>query len=174
MLIRPWCENETCKHCLSTYWTGWSPTRKKRHCNLVSQSFYTKPWAYGIKKVGMNVTNGFLPSSSILCRWWECAWTLIVMLCMNGLRRTSLSHRVLDGGSRTLGHHIQESKGAHCRQCTVHVLCNSLYQTGKSDKPKSLLCTLRGTYMSYMLLYRETVLLENHMQMQYGRVCGRL
>lgn len=78
MLIRPWCENETCKHCLSTYWTVLSPARKERHCNIVSQSFYTwaQPWAYDIKKVGRNITKGFLPSSSILCRWWECAWAI--------------------------------------------------------------------------------------------------
>lgn len=98
-----------CKHLL---WTGLSSLRGRGIATccpfptpIPSLNLCSNCEPVILKKVGMGIRNTLLPSSSILCRWQEHVWALVLMLWMYGLQKASLSHHVF-GGSRQARHQI--------------------------------------------------------------------
>lgn len=116
-----------------------------------------------LKKVGMGMTNSFLPSSSILCRWRDHAWALVVMLLLYGLWRISLSHHAWwQQASQTLKLGNQGST-LQTRYCTPlgqlvgtkrgHLTCLRL---------SNLMCLMLLSQESLMLLESWTTFPEGH------------
>lgn len=138
-------------------WTGLSPLRKKRGCNMVSTAPQTPApnlcsnhELVILKKVRMGITNTFLPSSSILCRWQEhtCPLVLILRIVWPDFSEPPCLWWQLASQASDLG-----NQGSTLE--TMHCTCLGQLVGTKLGRLTCLSLSCGSNLMCVMLLYRK-------------------